>query len=109
MTAHIQQDSKHTFHETSRLNKSYPDLEIRLACVEDGLDNIGFRKFAAFVKSIHENTKVTYITTGNVRGFIKIMSDDILIDTAVKTLQHLPRTDFNKFSYSVLYHFFNCI
>ena len=50
-------------------------LEIRLACVEDGLDNIGFRKFAAFVKSIHENTKVIYITTGNVRGFIKIMSE----------------------------------
>ena len=50
-------------------------LEIRLACVEDGLDNIGFRKFAAFVKSIHENTKVTYITTGNVRSLIKIMSE----------------------------------
>jgi len=50
-------------------------MDIRLACVEDGLDNIGFRKFAAFVKSFHPNTKVTYIPTGNVRGFIKIMSE----------------------------------
>jgi len=50
MTAHIQQDSKHTFHETSRLNKSYPNLEIRLACVEDGLDNSGFRKVSAMKK-----------------------------------------------------------
>ena len=47
MTSHIQQDSKHTFHETARLYKSYPNLEIRLACVEDGLDNSGFRKISA--------------------------------------------------------------
>ena len=32
-------------------------MDIRLACVEDGLDNIGFRKFAAFVKSIHPKRK----------------------------------------------------
>ena len=28
-------------------------MQIRLACVEDGLENMGFRKFAGYVKSIY--------------------------------------------------------
>ena len=51
------------------------NIDIRLACVEDGLENIGFRKFAAYVKSIHSKTKVAYIPTGNWRGFVRIMSE----------------------------------
>ena len=43
-------------------------LDIRLACIEDGLDNIGFRKFSAYVKSIHPKTKVAYIPTANWRS-----------------------------------------
>ena len=70
MTAHIQQDSKHTLHQTSRLYKSYPNLEIRLACVEDGLDNSGFRKISAYIKSIHQNTKIAYIPTSNFRNIL---------------------------------------
>ena len=75
MINYTQQDSKLTTHTTFSPWKSYPNIEVRLACVEDALDNIGFRKFASFVKSIHPKTKVTYIPTGNVRGFIKIMSE----------------------------------
>ena len=40
-------------------------LKIRLACVEDGLDNVGFRKISAYIKLIHSNTKVAYVPTGN--------------------------------------------
>ncbi len=50
-------------------------IDIRLACVEDGLDNIGFRKFAASVKLNHPNTKAAYIPTGNSRGYLKLMSE----------------------------------
>ena len=50
-------------------------IDMRLACVEDGLENIGFRKFAAYIKSIHSETKIAYVPTGNWRGFIKIMSE----------------------------------
>ena len=50
-------------------------MQLRLACVEDGLDNIGFRKFAAFVKSIHQDTRVAYIPTGNVRSLIKYLRE----------------------------------
>ena len=50
--------------------KIYPDLEIRLACVEDGLDNTGFRKISAYIKSIHQNTKIAYIPTSNYRNII---------------------------------------
>ena len=50
-------------------------VSIKLACVEDGLENIGFRKFAAYVKSINTETEVTYVPTGNWRGFIRIMSE----------------------------------
>ena len=70
MTVHVQQDSKHAFHETSRLNKSYPNLEIRLACVEDGIDNTGFRKISAYIKSIYQNTKIAYIPTSNTRNIL---------------------------------------
>ena len=51
------------------------NVDIRLACVEDGLDNIGFRKFAAYVKLIHPNTKAAYVPNGNVRGYLKLMSE----------------------------------
>ena len=41
-------------------SKSSPDfdgsnsnMEIRLVCVEDGLENMGFRKFAGYVKLYH--------------------------------------------------------
>ena len=50
-------------------------LEIRLACVEDGLDNTGFRKIAAFIKSIHPNTKVAYVPTANVRNIIGVLME----------------------------------
>jgi|TARA_B100001964_G_C14205528_1_gene587917 radical SAM superfamily enzyme YgiQ (UPF0313 family) len=50
-------------------------LEIRLASVEDGLDNIGFRKISAYIKSIHSNTKVAYVPTGNVRSLTKILTE----------------------------------
>ena len=56
--------------------KNFTDtIDIRLACVEDGLENMGFRKFAAYVKSIHSKTKVAYVPTGNWRGYIKLMSE----------------------------------
>ena len=50
-------------------------MKIRLACVEDGLDNIGFRKFAAYVKSIHHETKVAYVPTGNLRNIIRTLTE----------------------------------
>ena len=48
--------------------KSKHNLNIRLACIEDGLDNTGFRKIAAFIKSIHSNTTVAYVPTANHRN-----------------------------------------
>ena len=50
-------------------------LEIRLACVEDGLDNVGFRKISSYIKSIHSNTKVAYVPIGNLRSLIKILKE----------------------------------
>ncbi len=75
MTVHTQQDLKHTSHETLRPYKSYPNLEIRLACVEDGIDNTGFRKISAYIKSVHPNTKVAYIPTGSYRSLIGYMKE----------------------------------
>ena len=70
MTLQTEQGSKHTFNETERLYKSHSNLEIRMACVEDGIDNTGFRKISAYIKSIHENTKIAYIPTSNYRNII---------------------------------------
>jgi radical SAM superfamily enzyme YgiQ (UPF0313 family) len=56
--------------DDSRVN-----MEIRLACVEDGLENMGFRKFAGYVKSIYPDTKVAYVPTGNLRSVIKVLTE----------------------------------
>jgi len=64
-----------SFTKFNNLNNLVDQSNIRLACVEDGLENIGFRKFAAYVKSIHSNTQIAYIPTGNWRGYIKLMSE----------------------------------
>ena len=45
-------------------------LEIRLACVEDGVANTGFRKISAYIKSIHQNTKIAYIPTFNKASWV---------------------------------------
>ena len=59
--------------QTNDLNINL-EINIRLACIEDGLDNIGFRKIASFIKSIHSNTEVAYVPTGNLRNLIRVMS-----------------------------------
>ena len=63
MTTHMQQDSKPETRVTPRSYKSNPNMEIRLACVEDSVANTGFRKISAYIKSIHQNTKIAYIPT----------------------------------------------
>ena len=78
MTLQTEQGSKHTFNETERLYKSHSNLEIRMACVEDGIDNTGFRKISAYIKSIHENTKIAYIPTSNYRNIISQLIEHAL-------------------------------
>ena len=63
MTVQSQQNSNTTTHSTFRTLESNPNLEIRLACVEDNVANTGFRKISAYIKSIHQNTKIAYIPT----------------------------------------------
>ena len=63
MTVYKQQDSKFVTPVTSRLDKSNPNLGIRIVCVEDSVANTGFRKISAYIKSIHQNTKIAYVPT----------------------------------------------
>ena len=49
-------------------------MQIRLASIEDGVDNLGFRKVSAFIKSIHPDTKVGYIPTGNRQGLARVLA-----------------------------------
>ena len=86
MTSYMEQESKHATHLTPSLYKSNSNLKIRLACVEDGLDNIGFRKFAAYVKSIHHETKVAYVPTGNLRNIIRTLTEKNVGDLTEKDI-----------------------
>ena len=52
-------------------------MQIRLACIEDGLENVGFKKLAAYVKSIHQNTKAAYVPTGNVYSLLKHITENV--------------------------------
>ncbi len=63
--------------KNSAMNKSYPNLEIRLACVEDGIDNTGFRKISAYIKSICQNTKIAYIPTSSVRNILNQLMERV--------------------------------
>jgi radical SAM superfamily enzyme YgiQ (UPF0313 family) len=51
----------------------YSACTIRLACFEDGLDNIGFRKISSFIKSIHSDTTIAYVPTGSMRGIVRTL------------------------------------
>ncbi len=44
-------------------------MKINLLTIEDGLNNTGFRKVAAYIKSLNPDTHVHYVVTGNVRSF----------------------------------------
>ena len=44
MQTNTQQDSDPTIHSPLKPKKKRHNLEIRMACVEDGIDNTGFRK-----------------------------------------------------------------
>ena len=50
-------------------------MKIHLICIEDGLENVGFRKFSAYVRSIHSDTKAAYVPTGNIYSIINIMRE----------------------------------
>ena len=50
-------------------------MKIRLACIEDGLENIGFKKFAAYVQSIHKDTLAAFVPTGNVYSLIRHITE----------------------------------
>lgn len=49
-------------------------MKINLVSVEDGLDNIGFRKVSAFVRGLYPETGIHYVTTGNLRSLSRVLS-----------------------------------
>lgn len=49
-------------------------MKINLVSVEDGIDNIGFRKLSAFVKQRYPDTGIYYVTTGNLRSLRRVIS-----------------------------------
>ena len=65
--------------------------QVKLACFEDGLDNIGFRKFSAYVSSIHKNTKVAYIPTGNKISLLKTVMGNGAGELADKDIDVIAR------------------
>ena len=85
----IQENSRARLHEKA-VGKPR-EVNIRLACVEDGLDNIGFRKIAAFIKSIHPNTKVAYVPTGNSRNLIRIIIEKGAGDLTEKDIYNVAK------------------
>lgn len=49
-------------------------MKINLVSVEDGIDNIGFRKLSAFVKQLYPETGIHYVTTGNFRSLTRVLA-----------------------------------
>jgi radical SAM superfamily enzyme YgiQ (UPF0313 family) len=48
-------------------------MRIHLLSVEDGLDNIGFRKVSAYTRSLYHETKIHYVTPGYLRSTSRIV------------------------------------
>ena len=51
-------------------------MKIHLVCIEDGLENVGFRKLSGYVRSINPDTKAAYVPTGNIYSIINIMREE---------------------------------
>jgi len=77
MSTDTQKNSGPASHLALHPRKPDHNLEVRVACVEDGIDNTGFRKISAYIKSIHENTKIAYIPTSNYRNIINQLIEKI--------------------------------
>ena len=75
MKTHLDQHQTYKQDELLSPQESKYNLDIRLACVEDGLDNTGFRKISAYIKSIHPNTKIAYVPTANHRNLVGILME----------------------------------
>lgn len=48
-------------------------MRINVVSVEDGIDNLGFRKMSAFVRHINPDTGVYYVPTGNLRSLYRTL------------------------------------
>lgn len=44
-------------------------MQVKLVSIEDGINNIGFRKMAAYTKALYPDTEAFWVTTGNYRSF----------------------------------------
>ena len=102
MKAHLNQHSTSISKAPLRPLDSSHTTEIRLVCVEDGLDNTGFRKIASFVKKINPNTKVAYVPTANHRGLREVWrmkTGDYLNDNDIHRIaQFMAESDIAAFS-----------
>ena len=102
MEPHLDQFQTYKQGELLSPQESKYNLDIRLACIEDGLDNTGFRKISAYIKSIHPNTKVAYVPTANHRNLVGILmekSGGNLKNTDIyKVAQFMAKGDIAAFS-----------
>lgn len=53
-------------------------MKIRLVSVENGIDNVGFRKMSAFIRQLNPDTDTYYAATGNYYGLLRWIT---MIDT----------------------------
>ena len=76
--------------------------KIHLLSVMDGIDNIGFRKFAAFVRHLNYDTEISFVVPGWYRGLVPIllMRDVIRMDATeiLEVAAELAKADIVGFS-----------
>ena len=70
----VNSETEIKIHENMEIS-NHKDPNVRIVSIEDGVDNLGFRKFSSYVKSIHPNTEVSYVPTGNLRNIVKVWSE----------------------------------
>lgn len=46
-------------------------MRVNLVSIEDGLDNVGFRKVSAYIKKIHQDTHFYCVSLGNMRSILR--------------------------------------
>jgi len=47
--------------------------KIHLFSILDGIDNLGFRKFAAFARSLNDDTEISFLVPGQFRGLLSAL------------------------------------
>ncbi len=67
-------------------------MKVRMASIEDGVENLGFRKFSAYVRRLHPDADILLVPTGNRRRLLRLITMHWWIETTKEDIRKIAET-----------------